>query len=212
MAGTERRALILEKAREVFVSRGLNATTKEIARAAGITEATMFGHFPTKDALFEAAVIAPLNQLMQSQPAIEAEFENANDIEKQRKVFLGGIHKNIDTMKEILPLLSIALFSNPENGDTIFKHTVQPLLDDIEKSMGFIPTGFIDRVNRRAIASALFGIYFGAALQLRFDRQSPDEAVLGVALTEFIWRAMFAAEDTFDRQVTGLRSRPSATP
>src|SRR5205814_2139772 len=50
---------ILEAARVVFVRDGVNATTKEIAREAGIAEGSIFRRFPTKDALFEAAVLAP---------------------------------------------------------------------------------------------------------------------------------------------------------
>jgi AcrR family transcriptional regulator len=47
---------ILRIAREVFLERGPTATTAEIARRAGISEGTIFKRFPTKNALFSAAM------------------------------------------------------------------------------------------------------------------------------------------------------------
>ena len=53
----ERRAEILLAARPVFGSRGYHsATTREIAAAAGVSEALLYQHFPGKQQLFEAVV------------------------------------------------------------------------------------------------------------------------------------------------------------
>lgn len=51
----ERREAILDGALRVFAERGFHgATTKELAKAAGISEALMFRHFPTKEDLYTA--------------------------------------------------------------------------------------------------------------------------------------------------------------
>ena len=47
---------ILEAARAVFLEQGVNATTVDVANRAGISSASIFKHFPTKDALFLAAM------------------------------------------------------------------------------------------------------------------------------------------------------------
>jgi len=47
---------ILKAAREVFLERGLRATALEVAARAGVSEGTVFHHFKTKSALFQAAV------------------------------------------------------------------------------------------------------------------------------------------------------------
>jgi AcrR family transcriptional regulator len=49
---------ILEAARAVFLEQGINATTVDVANRAGISSASIFKHFPTKDALFLAAMSA----------------------------------------------------------------------------------------------------------------------------------------------------------
>jgi len=47
---------ILEAARKVFLERGYQASTKTVARAAGISEGSLFKHFKTKTDLFMAAM------------------------------------------------------------------------------------------------------------------------------------------------------------
>src|SRR5687768_18286979 len=55
MRGDERREQLIRVAIALFARNGFNGTTtKEIAAAAGVTEALIFRHFPNKDALYEA--------------------------------------------------------------------------------------------------------------------------------------------------------------
>lgn len=55
MAGGERRLQILREAVKLFSQRGFRGTTtKEIAQAAGVSEAMVFRHFATKDELYTA--------------------------------------------------------------------------------------------------------------------------------------------------------------
>jgi TetR/AcrR family transcriptional regulator len=57
MPAVDRRHQLLETALDVFSRKGFEgATTKEIAAAAGITEAVIFRHFPTKQALYSAVL------------------------------------------------------------------------------------------------------------------------------------------------------------
>ncbi|MFE7129156.1 TetR/AcrR family transcriptional regulator [Streptomyces sp. NPDC057617] len=48
------RALLTEAAREVFAEQGLDASLDEIARRAGVGNATLYRHFPDRGALVEA--------------------------------------------------------------------------------------------------------------------------------------------------------------
>src|SRR5260370_37211348 len=55
MAGDERRLQILQVAVSLFSQRGFRGTTtKEIAQAAGVSEAMVFRHFATKQELYSA--------------------------------------------------------------------------------------------------------------------------------------------------------------
>ena len=55
LSGQERRAAIIKAVRRVFVEKGLHATTtRELAEAAGVSEALLFKHFSSKEALYVA--------------------------------------------------------------------------------------------------------------------------------------------------------------
>jgi AcrR family transcriptional regulator len=57
MSTESTRDKILEAALKLFSQKGfLGATTREIAREAGVAEVTLFRHFPSKEALFEEVI------------------------------------------------------------------------------------------------------------------------------------------------------------
>jgi AcrR family transcriptional regulator len=57
--------LIVQAAREVFAIAGLAAPIDEIAQRAGVGTGTLYRHFPTKEALFEAVVIGRVEELVE---------------------------------------------------------------------------------------------------------------------------------------------------
>ena len=62
MSGTERRTQLIEVAIDLFARKGFaGTTTREIAAAAGVTEAIIFRHFATKDDLYRAILDARCN-------------------------------------------------------------------------------------------------------------------------------------------------------
>jgi|SRR5581483_730076 len=57
--------LLVKAARQAFAARGYaHSSTREIAEAAGVSEALLFRYFGTKAKLFEVAVVAPFQHLM----------------------------------------------------------------------------------------------------------------------------------------------------
>jgi AcrR family transcriptional regulator len=55
LSGEERRVAILRAVRRVFAEKGFDGTTtRELAVAAGVSEALLFKHFPNKETLFSA--------------------------------------------------------------------------------------------------------------------------------------------------------------
>lgn len=54
MTGEERREAIVKAVLPVFARQGFaNTTTRELAQAAGVSEALLYKHFPSKDSLYE---------------------------------------------------------------------------------------------------------------------------------------------------------------
>jgi len=55
LSADERHAAIIKAVRRVFSEKGFHATTtRELAKAAGVSEALLFKHFPNKEALYSA--------------------------------------------------------------------------------------------------------------------------------------------------------------
>ena len=59
MSGEDRRTAIIRTARRVFVEKGFyRTTTRELAEAVGVSEALLFKHFPSKEALYGAIQVS----------------------------------------------------------------------------------------------------------------------------------------------------------
>lgn len=91
------RDLILRAADELFAEEGLAVPVDEIARRAGVGAGTMYRHFPTKEALFEAVLISHMDaiaergrELATYDDAGEALFEFLNLLAKE-----SGSKKNL---------------------------------------------------------------------------------------------------------------------
>jgi AcrR family transcriptional regulator len=58
------RDAIIAAARPVFAEHGLGAPLDEIARRAGVGNATLYRHFPTREELVQAALLAPMAEYL----------------------------------------------------------------------------------------------------------------------------------------------------
>lgn len=54
---------MLDAADEVFAAKGVAASTEEVAKRAGVGIGTVFRHFPSKEALLEAVLVARFGRL-----------------------------------------------------------------------------------------------------------------------------------------------------
>jgi AcrR family transcriptional regulator len=63
MSGKERHEAIITAARRIFIEKGFHrTTTRELADAAGVSEALVFKHFPSKEALYSAIEMSCLKE------------------------------------------------------------------------------------------------------------------------------------------------------
>ncbi|MGW4117612.1 TetR/AcrR family transcriptional regulator [Nocardia sp. NPDC004711] len=69
------RERVLAAAQEAFAAEGLSVPLDEIARRAGVGAGTVYRHFPTKEALFEAAILDQVEKIT----AHARDLTNSND-------------------------------------------------------------------------------------------------------------------------------------
>ncbi|WP_327144492.1 TetR/AcrR family transcriptional regulator [Nocardia sp. NBC_01327] len=91
------RERVLAAAQEAFAAEGISVPLDEIARRAGVGAGTVYRHFPTKEALFEAAMVDRVERMTSSaREALTA--ENAGDAFfdfLQHMVAGGGVKRDL---------------------------------------------------------------------------------------------------------------------
>lgn len=95
------RDAILESARRIFLEKGFGASTAAIARAAGVSEGSIFKRFPTKADLFREAIMVPELPLAEELEALLSEGPFAEGLERV------GL-RLIELFREMLPRLMMA--------------------------------------------------------------------------------------------------------
>ena len=94
--------LIVQAAREVFATAGLAAPIDEIAQRAGVGIGTLYRHFPTKEALFEAVVIGRVDELVEAARRLIAD----NDPKTAFFTLLSNLVQHGDGHKDLMDALS----------------------------------------------------------------------------------------------------------
>lgn len=117
----ERQASLIAAASSLFAHKGFNGTTtKEIAKAAGVSEALVFKHFPTKRALY-AAILAEKVTVNELLDAIGESARKRDD----RRVFslIAGYRIRPGVDSALLRLLLFSALEGHELSDMFFdKH------------------------------------------------------------------------------------------
>lgn len=105
---------LLDVARQVFLERGIRATTAEVAERAGIAEGTVFLRFKSKDALFRAAMSIDPNKL----PPFMEELEGRIGKGDLRKTLIEFASSTLEVCGHALPLMLMS-WSNPSGEYTL---------------------------------------------------------------------------------------------
>lgn len=99
---------LLEAARQVFLERGIRATTLEVAERAGVSEGTLFHRFKSKDALFRAAMrVDP-----EATPPFVERLAEAAGRGEVRENLVTFAHELIEIARVALPIMMMS-WSNP---------------------------------------------------------------------------------------------------
>jgi AcrR family transcriptional regulator len=133
---TQTRARILKAATEGFAALGIaGATTREIARVAGVNEVTLFRHFQSKEQLL-AAVVQQVTALQAEALANQDEWTGELHIDLLHYAWL---YNNMLEEHEALVRMFIGEAKrHPEAALQVLRETVQPLR---EKLMAYLRNG-----------------------------------------------------------------------
>lgn len=167
LPAAERRRQIIAAAQKVFARSNLKgARTRDIAAAAGVNQATVFEHFASKEALFEAAVIQPLVEAMQGMHARRQRYEEASGPEELAELARASAQRHVEDTVDVFPLLVAALFSDPEMGRAFYREHLDPLI----RARGEILDGLErDGLELDFVGLAIFGMQMAIGLDRHFE-------------------------------------------
>ena len=166
MPAAQRRQQIIEAAQQVFAHANLKgARTRDIARAASVNQATIFEHFPSKEALFEEAVVKPLIEAMRGMHARKEIYETASGPDEMAALARASSQRHLADMDRVFPLLAAALFSDPDQGRQLYREHIVPLI----RTRGEILDGLTrEGLDLDFVGLAIFGMQMAVALDRHF--------------------------------------------
>lgn len=131
---------ILEKALELFSTKGYDSVSVgEIAKAVGIKAPSLYNHYPSKQAIFDAIVEATATQYEEDTDKIDIHVQDAGQdipiftkiteealIEKVHQIFNYSLHN--ETISRFRRMMTIEQFRSPELAELYTKRYVERVI------------------------------------------------------------------------------------
>ncbi len=194
---------MIDAARQIFLDKGLEgARTKDIALACGVSESIIYRHFASKEEIFEAAILDPLTHHLDEYGQMTANFATlsgrariARSIEVHRKA--------LESMRQIAPLLGVALFADRSTGRRFYSEMVAPLIDQGAALLRTALTGWADdHGDPQFLYQSMFGTYFMLTVDAAMRDEPLDVDHLAIELTDLFNAAVSHLNETSSRQST----------
>lgn len=203
----QRRLQIVDAARSVFVEHGFaGARTQLIAERAAINEALLYRHFASKEALFEAAVLEPLEAMIAELADLTRALVTEPSPAERRRGFEAMHSVVARTCVDIVPLLGVALFAS--GGPAFYRERLVPVLDrayaDTERLLASWPLR--QQLDGRTAFTMTFGMHLGLALDAAMRGEELDVAAVSVALADVLVRGLSRSGDEPPRSRRAVRA------
>ncbi|MCX7913520.1 MAG: TetR/AcrR family transcriptional regulator [Thermodesulfovibrionales bacterium] len=178
---------ILQSALKLFSKKGyLGATTREIAKDAGVAEVTLFRHFTSKEKLLEGVLenYSFLPELKQKMPEIlSLKYEEA--LHLIVKTFL----KSLLTRKDTIKIIKSEILTHPDKISPFFQPFLRELYETlanyfVEMQRGGILKDFDPTLASRALLGMVFS-YFEVE-EFIFQREGSQESYEQI-LRDFVY-------------------------
>lgn len=197
----QRRRLIVDAARVEFLERGFaGARTQQIAERAAVNQALLYQHFASKEALFAAAVLEPLEAMITELGELIATVA-AEARPAERRHGFTAMHEVVSrTCVAVVPLLGVALFA--EGGRSFYRDRLVPLLDRIGADTDALLASWPVRqpLDGRTAFTMTFGMHLGLALDAHMRGQPLDVEGVSRAVADVVVRGLSQPADNRSRK------------
>lgn len=180
-----RRRSLLDAARHAFTETGdmTGTTIRQIADRAGISEGVIYRHFESKDQLFLEAVVEPLRAAVDDLVAATELVDRERSLTRQgRHELLQVLYRQlVSTLVEILPLLGLVLFGDPEVARRFHTEHLTPAMDRLADAWAEAATQHgVEHEGTDVAARAVVGMALVLALETRHTDGFDASRALGL--------------------------------
>jgi AcrR family transcriptional regulator len=178
LSGEDRRRQIVDIAAQLFSRKGFSGTTtKEIADQTGVSEAIIFRHFPTKQALYSAIIDHKTQQI---RVQLQSDLKDAERRKDDCAFFsalafdLLEVHLNDPT---IMRLLMYSALEGHELSELFFQSTARSVRERVRRYIKQrVADGAFRNVDPNLCARAFIGmILFHAEVRVLYKGTSTDD-------------------------------------
>ena len=171
MSGEDRRTAIIKAARSVFVEKGFyRTTTRELAAAAGVSEALLFKHFPSKEALYSAIQMSCFD-------------EHGSEIAARLQSLEPSTSALVFLVRD---LISHLLGRRPDERERSFVHLIlRSLMDEGEFARLAIqggPSHWVEKVEECVEAARIAGDMVDECVQISLGGWCAHQLIAGMAM------------------------------
>jgi AcrR family transcriptional regulator len=166
LSAEDRRQQIIRAAIALFAQKGFEGTTtREIALAAGVSEALIFRHFPTKQDLYAAIIDSKMKECRRS---FRQELQEAMTHRDDRAFFTRLAEEILRMYREDPSFVRLMLFSALEGHELsrmVYETHVAEMFEELAAYIGHrVREGEFRRVDPRVAARAFLGMIAHHAL------------------------------------------------
>lgn len=184
----DRRRQLVAAARTVFLRTGPSARVRDIAEAAGVNEALLYQHFRSKEELFDAAVLLPLEEVVNQLAEQAGELPLDASASVQYEATVTYYRQLLAALVDSVSLLGVVLFSDHDAGRSFYLTRLRPVIDTVvEVVRNNLPSWPHRHFDPFVVTNAGFGMCLAVALDASFTRTEVDVDEIARQLTDMIF-------------------------
>lgn len=192
MRAEERRRQLLAAAREVFLDSGLEgARISQIAEHAGVNQALLYRFFDSKEAMFEAAVIEPLEDALTQLLDDLDDLDGNIDAEQARVIVCRYFRTMLGIFDDVFELLTIVLFSDRAGGHEFYQTRMQPFVDSLAERIASAGDLWPQLYDPRVTVPMSLGMSWGIVMDAHLRETEIDLDEVATQLTGVLLNGLF---------------------